>query len=395
MAYHAEAAGQPDLVRRYAPVAARCAAELGAHREAVAQYERALRFAPDDVRELAELYDGYADTLALVDRWPAAAEARQQRDRDLARARRGAPRGSRPPQALVGDVASVPWPRVGRGRGACARAARATRRRPRARPGPVLARVRPAGRRSPRRPEATLLRAEQMAERLGRPRPAQRHRQQPCVPAVHRPSGLDAPHATGTAARPGVGRRGAGRAGLRQRLHVLRRAVPLRRGRALLARRHRLLRRARHHDVLHLPARPPRHRAARPRALGRGGRPGRAGPRHRGEPGQPAHLPGDPEPGPRPPRRAGSARDHRSGRGRGGQPGRGRVDRDDATGSRRGALAGRPRRRRDRRPGGGPVGHHRDGVPPGRPAQRLGAAPARPRPARVTGTRPVGHLAGG
>jgi DNA-binding CsgD family transcriptional regulator/tetratricopeptide (TPR) repeat protein len=77
MAYHAEAAGEPDLVRRYAPAAARYAAELGAHREAAAQYERALRFAPDDVRELAELYDGYAETLALVDRWPAAAEARQ------------------------------------------------------------------------------------------------------------------------------------------------------------------------------------------------------------------------------------------------------------------------------------------------------------------------------
>jgi DNA-binding CsgD family transcriptional regulator/tetratricopeptide (TPR) repeat protein len=77
MAYHAEAAGESDLVRRYAPAAARCAAELGAHREAVAQYERALRFAPHDARELAELYDGYADMLALVDRWPAAAEARQ------------------------------------------------------------------------------------------------------------------------------------------------------------------------------------------------------------------------------------------------------------------------------------------------------------------------------
>jgi DNA-binding NarL/FixJ family response regulator len=77
MAYHAEAAQQPDLVRRYAPIAARCAAELGAHREAVAQYERALRFTPDDLLDLAELYDGYADMLALVDRWPAAAEARQ------------------------------------------------------------------------------------------------------------------------------------------------------------------------------------------------------------------------------------------------------------------------------------------------------------------------------
>jgi DNA-binding CsgD family transcriptional regulator/tetratricopeptide (TPR) repeat protein len=77
MAYHAEGAGEPDLVRRYAPVAAGRAAELGAHREAVAQYERALRYAPVDDRELAELYDGYADALALVDRWPAAVEARQ------------------------------------------------------------------------------------------------------------------------------------------------------------------------------------------------------------------------------------------------------------------------------------------------------------------------------
>jgi DNA-binding CsgD family transcriptional regulator/tetratricopeptide (TPR) repeat protein len=78
MAYHAEATGQPDLVRRYAPAAARRAADLGAHREAVAQYERALRFPPDDPAELAELYDGYADTLAYVDSWPQAVEAREQ-----------------------------------------------------------------------------------------------------------------------------------------------------------------------------------------------------------------------------------------------------------------------------------------------------------------------------
>ncbi len=78
LAYHAEAAREPDLVRRHAPIAARRAVELGAHREAVAQYERALRFAPTEDRELAELYDGYADVLALVDRWPAAAEVRQK-----------------------------------------------------------------------------------------------------------------------------------------------------------------------------------------------------------------------------------------------------------------------------------------------------------------------------
>ena len=77
MAFHADAAGRPDLVRRYAPVAARRAVQLGAHREAVAQYERALRFTPDDPRELAELYDGYAEVLALVDLWTAAADARQ------------------------------------------------------------------------------------------------------------------------------------------------------------------------------------------------------------------------------------------------------------------------------------------------------------------------------
>ena len=45
MAFHAEGAGDGPAVLRYAPAAARRAAELGAHREAAAQYERALRFA--------------------------------------------------------------------------------------------------------------------------------------------------------------------------------------------------------------------------------------------------------------------------------------------------------------------------------------------------------------
>jgi DNA-binding CsgD family transcriptional regulator/tetratricopeptide (TPR) repeat protein len=77
LAYHAEGAGKADLVQRFAPAAARQAAGLGAHREAASQYERALRFPPDDPRELAELYDGYAGALALVDRWPQAAEVRE------------------------------------------------------------------------------------------------------------------------------------------------------------------------------------------------------------------------------------------------------------------------------------------------------------------------------
>ena len=44
LAHHAEAAGDVEAVLRYAPQAAARAAALGAHREAVAQYGRALRF---------------------------------------------------------------------------------------------------------------------------------------------------------------------------------------------------------------------------------------------------------------------------------------------------------------------------------------------------------------
>jgi DNA-binding CsgD family transcriptional regulator/tetratricopeptide (TPR) repeat protein len=77
LAFHAEEVGDSALVARYAPRAARHAAELGAYRESAAQYERALRFPPEDPRLLAELYDEYADQLSLVDSWPRAAEARQ------------------------------------------------------------------------------------------------------------------------------------------------------------------------------------------------------------------------------------------------------------------------------------------------------------------------------
>jgi DNA-binding CsgD family transcriptional regulator/tetratricopeptide (TPR) repeat protein len=78
MAYHAEEVGDAGLVARYAPSAARRAAELCAYRESAAQYERALRFPPEDPRELAELYDEYADQLSLVDSWPRAAQARER-----------------------------------------------------------------------------------------------------------------------------------------------------------------------------------------------------------------------------------------------------------------------------------------------------------------------------
>ena len=45
LAYHAEGAGDGDAVLRFAPAAAERAATAGAHREAAAQYARALRFA--------------------------------------------------------------------------------------------------------------------------------------------------------------------------------------------------------------------------------------------------------------------------------------------------------------------------------------------------------------
>jgi DNA-binding CsgD family transcriptional regulator/tetratricopeptide (TPR) repeat protein len=91
MAYHAEEVGDAALVASFAPRAARRAAELGAYREAAAQYERALRFPPEDPGALAGLYDGYADALAYVDSWPQAATARERAIeiwRSLADARR-------------------------------------------------------------------------------------------------------------------------------------------------------------------------------------------------------------------------------------------------------------------------------------------------------------------
>ena len=78
LAHHAEGAGDRAAVLRHAPAAARRAAELAAHREAAAQYERALRFADAlDPAQRAALYDGLAAEDAMVDRWEQAAEAWQ------------------------------------------------------------------------------------------------------------------------------------------------------------------------------------------------------------------------------------------------------------------------------------------------------------------------------
>jgi DNA-binding CsgD family transcriptional regulator/tetratricopeptide (TPR) repeat protein len=77
LAFHAEGAGRDDLVVRYGSRAGQRASELAAHREAAAQYARALRSATKtDIRARAELSDALAQELALVDRWEVSAEMR-------------------------------------------------------------------------------------------------------------------------------------------------------------------------------------------------------------------------------------------------------------------------------------------------------------------------------
>ena len=79
MAFHAEAAADGPAVLRFAPAAARRAAELASHREAAAQFERAIRFAADaDPATAARLYDGLAYEVSMLDRWQEAADARER-----------------------------------------------------------------------------------------------------------------------------------------------------------------------------------------------------------------------------------------------------------------------------------------------------------------------------
>ncbi len=70
LAHHAEAAADADAVRRYAPAAAEWAASLGAHREAAAQYARALRHAAQfSETERAELLERRAQACLRTDQY--------------------------------------------------------------------------------------------------------------------------------------------------------------------------------------------------------------------------------------------------------------------------------------------------------------------------------------
>ena len=79
LAHHAEGAGDAAAVLAHAPLAAVRAAALGAHREAAAQYARALRFAagaPPAAR--AQLLEAHADQCMLVDHLDEAIRSREE-----------------------------------------------------------------------------------------------------------------------------------------------------------------------------------------------------------------------------------------------------------------------------------------------------------------------------
>jgi DNA-binding CsgD family transcriptional regulator/tetratricopeptide (TPR) repeat protein len=70
LSHHAEAAGDVDAVVRFAPAAAARAASLGAHREAAAQYARALRFGERlPLAERAELLERRSRECFLTDQY--------------------------------------------------------------------------------------------------------------------------------------------------------------------------------------------------------------------------------------------------------------------------------------------------------------------------------------
>ena len=76
LAHHAEAAGDGEAVLRFAPKAAARAASVGAHREAAAQYARALRFSGGmSYEERAELLDRRSYECFLTDQYDEAIEA--------------------------------------------------------------------------------------------------------------------------------------------------------------------------------------------------------------------------------------------------------------------------------------------------------------------------------
>jgi DNA-binding CsgD family transcriptional regulator/tetratricopeptide (TPR) repeat protein len=79
LAHHADGAGDAAAVLELAPAAAEDAAALGAHRQAAAQYARALRFAEElDDRARGKLFDRRAYACYLIGEFDAAIEAEEE-----------------------------------------------------------------------------------------------------------------------------------------------------------------------------------------------------------------------------------------------------------------------------------------------------------------------------
>jgi DNA-binding CsgD family transcriptional regulator/tetratricopeptide (TPR) repeat protein len=79
LAFHAEAAGEAKAAMDHAVRAAGRAVELASHREAAAQYERALRNSDGaDPATLATLHDGLSDQYSLFDRFHDAKDANER-----------------------------------------------------------------------------------------------------------------------------------------------------------------------------------------------------------------------------------------------------------------------------------------------------------------------------
>ncbi|MGA8988644.1 ATP-binding protein [Aeromicrobium sp.] len=76
LAHHAEGAGDAQGVQWFAPRAAERAAQLGSHREAAAQLERALRFTDGlGTKEVAKLWTRLSIESGLIDSWERSLEA--------------------------------------------------------------------------------------------------------------------------------------------------------------------------------------------------------------------------------------------------------------------------------------------------------------------------------
>ena len=79
LAHHAEAAGDAAAVLEFAPAAAERASAVGAHREAAAQYARALRFAGSlDDADRGDLFDRRAFACYVIGEFDVAIEAEQE-----------------------------------------------------------------------------------------------------------------------------------------------------------------------------------------------------------------------------------------------------------------------------------------------------------------------------